>query len=199
MMIPLLIVLSMALGIWGGRVAGVAAGILSLLTYTIQDYLQVSLPYNVFFALIKGYTFSFINFKHTCLLWLLRIRQFARNWTGKYKSCSGKLCGDIICRLCFSSTVITMIEVRNIKKSFNGNVILNDVTAKMEAGRCNLIIGASGSGKTVFMKCLVGLFQPDSGEIIYDGQSFTAMPVNERKDIRKQIGMLFRALHYSTA
>ena len=53
-----------------------------------------------------------------------------------------------------------MIEVKNIRKSFNGNVILQDVTANMDAGKCNLIIGASGSGKTVFMKCLVGLFQP---------------------------------------
>ncbi len=74
-----------------------------------------------------------------------------------------------------------MIEVKNIKKSFNGNVILQDVTATMAAGKCNLIIGASGSGKTVFMKCLVGLFQPDSGEILYDGHQFTSMAVAEKK------------------
>ena len=85
-----------------------------------------------------------------------------------------------------------MIEVKNIRKSFNGNVILQDVTATMAAGKCNLIIGASGSGKTVFMKCLVGLFQPDSGEILYDGQPFTAMTIAEKKEIRKQIGMLFQ-------
>ena len=85
-----------------------------------------------------------------------------------------------------------MIEVKNIRKSFNGNVILQDVTATMAAGKCNLIIGASGSGKTVFMKCLVGLFQPDSGDILYDGQPFTAMTVAEKKEIRKQIGMLFQ-------
>lgn len=85
-----------------------------------------------------------------------------------------------------------MIELKNIRKSFNGNVILQDVTATMESGKCNLIIGASGSGKTVMMKCLVGLFQPDSGEILYNGQSFTTMTGNEKKDIRKQIGMLFQ-------
>ncbi|MBO9573928.1 MAG: ATP-binding cassette domain-containing protein, partial [Chitinophagaceae bacterium] len=78
-----------------------------------------------------------------------------------------------------------MIEVKNIRKSFNGNVILQDVSATMEAGKCNLIIGASGSGKTVFMKCLVGLFQPDSGDIFYNGQLFTSMTVTEKKDIRK--------------
>lgn len=85
-----------------------------------------------------------------------------------------------------------MIEVNNIRKSFNGNVILQDVTATMESGKCNLIIGASGSGKTVFMKCLVGLFEPDSGEILYDGQPFTAMAIADKKEIRKQIGMLFQ-------
>lgn len=62
----------------------------------------------------------------------------------------------------------------------------------MQAGKCNLIIGASGSGKTVFMKCMVGLFEPDSGEILYDGQNFTGMPENEKKEVRKKIGMLFQ-------
>lgn len=85
-----------------------------------------------------------------------------------------------------------MIEVKNIRKSFNGNVILQDVSAKMDAGKCNLIIGASGSGKTVFMKCLVGLFHPDSGEILYNGHDFTSMDIAEKKEIRKQIGMLFQ-------
>jgi phospholipid/cholesterol/gamma-HCH transport system ATP-binding protein len=85
-----------------------------------------------------------------------------------------------------------MIEVSHIRKSFNGNVILNDVSAVIDTGKCNLIIGASGSGKTVFMKCLVGLFQPDSGDVLYDGLNFTKMDPAERKDIRKQIGMLFQ-------
>lgn len=85
-----------------------------------------------------------------------------------------------------------MIEVKNIKKSFHGNVVLQDVSAVMESGKCNLIIGASGSGKTVFMKCLVGLFRADSGEVIYQGQNFGAMTVAEKKEIRQQIGMLFQ-------
>lgn len=69
---------------------------------------------------------------------------------------------------------------------------MNGIDAVMNAGQCNLIIGASGSGKTVFMKCLVGLFHPDSGDILYSGQNFTAMNVAEKKEIRKQIGMLFQ-------
>jgi phospholipid/cholesterol/gamma-HCH transport system ATP-binding protein len=62
----------------------------------------------------------------------------------------------------------------------------------MRPGQCNLIIGASGSGKTVFMKCLVGLFQPDAGEVLYNGQNFTRMNVDQKKQIRKEIGMLFQ-------
>ncbi|HZH97259.1 MAG TPA: ATP-binding cassette domain-containing protein [Flavisolibacter sp.] len=85
-----------------------------------------------------------------------------------------------------------MIEVKDIRKGFNDKTVLNGVNAVMKAGNCNLIIGSSGSGKTVFMKCLVGLFKPDSGSILYGGEDFTAMNVEERKEVRKQIGMLFQ-------
>lgn len=85
-----------------------------------------------------------------------------------------------------------MIEVKNIKKSFDGKMILNGVSVNMLPGQCNLVIGSSGSGKTVFMKCLVGLFKPDSGEILYGGKDFVTMNGEERKEIRKEIGMLFQ-------
>ncbi|ULQ52826.1 ABC transporter ATP-binding protein [Flavihumibacter fluvii] len=86
-----------------------------------------------------------------------------------------------------------MIEVKNIVKGFGDKVVISDVSATMETGKCNLIIGSSGSGKTVFMKCLVGLFEPDSGQILYDdGQDFTQMDDEHRKEIRKEIGMLFQ-------
>jgi phospholipid/cholesterol/gamma-HCH transport system ATP-binding protein len=85
-----------------------------------------------------------------------------------------------------------MIEVKDLRKGFEGKAVLKGVDAVMKAGQCNLIIGASGSGKTVFMKCLVGLFQPDSGDILYSGHNFTQMSVDEKKEIRKEIGMLFQ-------
>ena len=85
-----------------------------------------------------------------------------------------------------------MIEFKNIKKSFGEKVVLNDVSHTMESGKCNLIIGTSGSGKTVLQKCLVGLFEPDSGEIIYDKTNFTDMNDESRKALRQQIGMLFQ-------
>ena len=85
-----------------------------------------------------------------------------------------------------------MIEVKNIKKSFGEKVVIEDVSAVMKAGQCNLIIGSSGSGKTVLQKCMVGLFEPDEGEVLYDGQNFTEMKGQEKTEIRKEIGMLFQ-------
>ncbi len=85
-----------------------------------------------------------------------------------------------------------MIEFKNIKKSFGPKLVLDGVSHIMETGKTNLIIGSSGSGKTVLQKCLVGLFEPDEGEIIYDGVSFTDMDQDARVQLRQQIGMLFQ-------
>ncbi len=85
-----------------------------------------------------------------------------------------------------------MIEVKNLVKRFGDKVVINDVSSVMKAGQCNLIIGTSGSGKTVFMKCMVGLLEPNAGEIFFEGKSFTHMSQEERKEIRTEIGMLFQ-------
>ena len=85
-----------------------------------------------------------------------------------------------------------MIELKNIKKGFEDKQILKGISAVMETGKTNLIIGTSGSGKTVLQKCMVGLFEPDEGEILYDGVSFTDMYEEQRKELRRQIGMLFQ-------
>ena len=85
-----------------------------------------------------------------------------------------------------------MIEIKNIKISFGDRVILEDISAVMQAGKCNLIIGTSGSGKTVLTKCMVGLFEPDHGEILYNGANALNMSNEERKELRQQIGMLFQ-------
>jgi len=85
-----------------------------------------------------------------------------------------------------------MIEIKNINKIFVEKTVINDVSAVFETGKCNLIIGASGSGKTVLMKCIVGLFEPNLGEVLYDGESFTNMNEPKRKELRQQIGMLFQ-------
>ena len=85
-----------------------------------------------------------------------------------------------------------MIEVKNVEKSFGDKKVLQDVSFKMEAGQTNLIIGTSGSGKTVMMKCMIGLFQPDAGEVLFEGKDILQMEEKEKKELRQQIGMLFQ-------
>lgn len=85
-----------------------------------------------------------------------------------------------------------MIEVKNISKSFGDNKVLDDVSISFKKGDINLIIGASGSGKSVLTKCIVGLLEVDQGEILYNNRDFTKMNFNGRKAIRKEIGMLFQ-------
>jgi len=85
-----------------------------------------------------------------------------------------------------------MIEINNVKKSFGSKVVLDGISAEMETGKCNLIIGASGSGKTVLTKCMVGLIRPDEGEILFDEKNMTTMAAEQRKELRQQLGMLFQ-------
>ena len=87
-----------------------------------------------------------------------------------------------------------MIEVKHLDKFFDNGArqVLHDISAKFYDGKVNLIIGQSGSGKTVLVKNLVGLFKPEHGEILYDGRDITKMNRNELKGIRKEIGMLFQ-------
>ena len=85
-----------------------------------------------------------------------------------------------------------MIRAENISKSFAGRRVLTDISAIFEPGKTNLIIGKSGSGKTVFLKCLVGLLDVDEGEIYYDDVAFTRLDFRGKKELRQQMGMLFQ-------
>ena len=86
-----------------------------------------------------------------------------------------------------------MIEVKNLYKSFDGREVLSDINAVFEKGMTNLIIGQSGSGKTVLMKNLVGLFDPTSGCVLYDGRNFTEMSKQEKVQMRREMGMIFQS------
>jgi phospholipid/cholesterol/gamma-HCH transport system ATP-binding protein len=85
-----------------------------------------------------------------------------------------------------------MIEVKDVYKSFGDKEVLKGVSAKMLPGKTNLIIGSSGSGKTVFMKCMIGLIKPDSGQVLYEGKDLYTMEEAELKELRQQVGMLFQ-------
>ena len=85
-----------------------------------------------------------------------------------------------------------MITVNNLNKSFDGRQVLSDINVEFMNGCTNLIIGQSGSGKTVLMNSIVGLLQPESGHILYDGRDITAMNKKERTMLRREMGMLFQ-------
>lgn len=85
-----------------------------------------------------------------------------------------------------------MIEVKNLRKEFDGEVVLDNVNATFQNGMVNMIIGKSGSGKTVLLKCLVGLVVPTSGEIRYDGRNFIGLKSRDVRRLRRNIGMLFQ-------
>lgn len=86
-----------------------------------------------------------------------------------------------------------MIEVTNLHKSFGTKQVLQGISCEFESGRTNLIIGRSGSGKTVLMKCLVGLLRPTSGTVIYDGRDLLQMNKYERAALRREMGMIFQS------
>lgn len=86
-----------------------------------------------------------------------------------------------------------MIELKSIYKSFDNKEVLKDVSATFEKGITNLIIGQSGSGKTVLMKCIVGLLTPEKGEVLYDGRNFVKMSKREKKKLRVEMGMIFQS------
>ena len=86
-----------------------------------------------------------------------------------------------------------MIEVRHLYKSFDDKEVLKDICTVFEDGKTNLIIGRSGSGKTVLMKNLVGLLEPTSGEVLYDGRDFVRMSKNEKVMMRREMGMIFQS------
>jgi len=85
-----------------------------------------------------------------------------------------------------------MIEIENIHKSYNGTAILKGISGKFEQGKTNLILGASGTGKSVLLKCMVGLTQPDEGKVLYDTRDFTTANKTTKTEVRREIGMLFQ-------
>ena len=85
-----------------------------------------------------------------------------------------------------------MIEVKNLKKSFDDKEVLKGITTTYEPGKTNLIIGQSGSGKTVMLKTLLGVHTPDSGEILFDGRDFSTLDPNEKRNLRTEMGMVFQ-------
>lgn len=85
-----------------------------------------------------------------------------------------------------------MIEIKNISKAFNGKAVLEDVSGVFKKGETSLVIGASGTGKSVLLKCMLDLVTPEKGQVFFDGREFLSMEEYDRKDIRREMGVLFQ-------
>lgn len=85
-----------------------------------------------------------------------------------------------------------MIEIKNISKAFNGKVVLENVSGIFKKGETSLVIGASGTGKSVLLKCMLDLVEPENGEVFFDGREFLHISENDRKDLRREMGVLFQ-------
>ena len=150
--------------------------------------------YTILYYLLayKDCGFCFYYYKRFRFSGLLCFRRFPRSRTGKHKS--GRLQQRSYSPFqCYSYAAFAiMISVKNLYKSFNGRTVLNDISVTFEPGKTNLIIGQSGSGKTVLLKSIVGLHEIDSGEIWFEDKLFNKLDFREKKEIRKEMGMLFQ-------
>ena len=187
--IPVLVVFSMASGITGGFLIAQFTDIISVSKYIygLQSFFN---EYYIWQAIFKALFFAFVI--SSVVLWIQSERWSTRSRASQYRLCRRKQRYRFTSRRGSHSNFILMIEVNNISKSFDGKVILHNVSAKFYSGKTNLIIGQSGSGKTVLMKCIVGLMQPDKGQVIYDGRDITSMSASQIKELRNEIGMLFQ-------
>ncbi|MCE4216918.1 ABC transporter ATP-binding protein [Aquirufa antheringensis] len=85
-----------------------------------------------------------------------------------------------------------MIEIKGLSKSFNGRVVLDDISANFQQGKTNMVIGGSGTGKSVLLKCMIGILVPERGKVLYDGRDFLKAHQDVVKEIRREMGVLFQ-------
>jgi phospholipid/cholesterol/gamma-HCH transport system ATP-binding protein len=85
-----------------------------------------------------------------------------------------------------------MIEIKGLSKSFNGRVVLDDISANFQQGKTNMVIGGSGTGKSVLLKCMIGILVPEKGKVLYDGRDFLTAHPDVVKEIRREMGVLFQ-------
>ncbi|MFZ9160321.1 MAG: ATP-binding cassette domain-containing protein, partial [Aquirufa sp.] len=85
-----------------------------------------------------------------------------------------------------------MIEIKGLSKSFSGRVVLDDISANFQQGKTNMVIGGSGTGKSVLLKCMIGILVPEQGKVLYDGRDFLTAHPDVVKEIRREMGVLFQ-------
>ena len=190
--IPLMVTFSIFAGIIGAFCTCWFGGIMSAvdLEYGLQ-YMFVE--WFIWCGIIKSLFFAFIIASVSAFFRLHRRRRFHRSGQGVHRLRSMQQRTYLIRRPNINSTFNGMIELKGLCKSFEEKEVLKDINATFENGKTNLIIGQSGSGKTVLMKCIVGLLTPDKGELLYDHRNFLAMGKKEKKALRREMGMIFQS------
>src|SRR5699024_9793483 len=144
-------------------------------------------------CVFKNPYFCFFVGHHSFLFWLLHERGRFGSWASQHHFLRLDQCGHHYLQLpCHPTFARLMIEVKNLHKSFKEEEILKGINTLFEKGKTNLIICQSGSGKTVFLKCLLGLFTPEEGEIFYDGREYSSFSEEEQRDLREHMGMVFQ-------
>lgn len=188
---PFLAILSILIGIAGGYLISALTGIMIPDDY-VQGLLYDFRPYSITYTLIKMAVFAFIITSISAFYGYYAKGNSLEVGAASTKAVVARLDRHHDLQLDSHPNPAYMIKADHISKSFDGRVVLDDVSVEFDTGTTNLVIGKSGSGKTVLLKCLVGLHEVDSGSIWYDDIDFTALGFKERKAIRRDIGMLFQ-------
>ena len=188
---PFLAILSILIGIAGGYLISALTGIMIPDDY-VQGLLYDFRPYSITYTLIKMAVFAFIITSISAFYGYYAKGNSLEVGAASTKAVVASSIVIMIFNLILTQNPAYMIKADHISKSFDGRVVLDDVSVEFDTGTTNLVIGKSGSGKTVLLKCLVGLHEVDSGSIWYDDIDFTALGFKERKAIRRDIGMLFQ-------
>ena len=193
LMFPLLYILSVFFGIIGGLIVGPAVGGGNYYRLLINGIQSSFNPYYVTFSLMKCLVFGFLIssisafFGYTVEGGAFDVGTASTRGSGKHKHPDSGLGFDFN-----SIAACKMIEIKNIYKSFENKDVLKNISKVFNQGETNLIIGRSGSGKTVLLKSIVGLHEIDKGQILYDNRDFTSMGQKLRKKLRQEMGMVFQ-------
>ena len=187
---PFLTILSILIGILGGYLIAAATGIMIPADY-VDGLLMDFKPYSITYTLIKTVFFAYIITSISAFYGYNARGNSLEVGTASTRAVVASCVVILLFDLILAPSPAYMIRAEHIVKSFDGRVVLDDISVEFETGKTNLIIGRSGSGKTVLLKTLVGLHEPDSGDVWYDEVNFSKLGFRERKSIRKDIGMIF--------
>ena len=188
---PFLTILSIAIGIIGGWAIAYLTGIMIPADY-VDGLLMDFKPYSIVYSLIKTAVFAYIITSISAFYGYYAKGNSLEVGAASTRAVVASSVVIMIFNLITDASPADMIRAEHITKSFDGRVVLDDISIEFLTGKTNLIIGRSGSGKTVLLKTLVGLHEPDSGDVWYDDTNFTRLDFRERRAIRKDIGMIFQ-------